>query len=134
MAIMNVKTVLVFGVFDLLHPGHVYFLNEAIKLGDELHINLASDNFIKNMKNKIPNFGYLEREGMLKKAFPEIIIHKGDDTMGDWSIFKKLNPDIIAIGHDQLDLKKALLNLDLDGVIVDIEPFKKEVYSTTLLA
>jgi FAD synthetase len=38
--------VLVFGVFDMLHPGHIYFLEQAQKLGDQLHICLASDEYV----------------------------------------------------------------------------------------
>lgn len=134
MTIMSVKTVLVFGAFDLLHPGHVYFLNESMKLGDELHVNLASDDFIKKVKNKTPNFSYLERAGMLKKAFPKAFVHKGDDHMGDWSVFKDFMPDIITVGYDQKDLVRALNGLDLMTNIVEIGPFKKDVYSTTLLS
>lgn len=134
MAIMSVKTVLVFGVFDLLHPGHVYFLNESIKLGDELHINLASDDFVKKVKNKTPNFSYTERAAMLKKIFPKVFIHKGDAHMGDWSIFKDFMPDVIAVGHDQKDLAVALNGLDLMTNIIEIGPFKKDIYSTTILS
>ena len=45
-------TVLVFGVFDILHPGHIYFLDQVIQLGGDLHICLASDEYVKNYKNR----------------------------------------------------------------------------------
>ncbi len=131
----SAKTVLVFGVFDMLHPGHVYFLMEALKLGEELHVCLATDEFVKEIKNKNPNFSYYDRQKGLKSAFPSIIIHKGDNVPGEWSIFKKLSPNIIALGHDQNELKNELQKLNLSNVeIVTVEPFKKNIYSTTLLS
>lgn len=44
------KIVLTNGCFDLLHAGHVYSLEEASKLGDELWVALNSDNSIRNLK------------------------------------------------------------------------------------
>jgi len=38
-----VVRVMATGVFDLLHPGHLYFLTEARKHGDELIVVVARD-------------------------------------------------------------------------------------------
>ena len=40
---MPTKKVLVGGCFNLIHPGHIYFLKEAKKLGGELIVVLAND-------------------------------------------------------------------------------------------
>ena len=40
---MESKKVLTFGSFDLIHPGHHYFLNKAKELGDELIVVLSRD-------------------------------------------------------------------------------------------
>lgn len=39
------KKVLTYGTFDLLHPGHIYLLKEAKKLGDELIVGVSTDEF-----------------------------------------------------------------------------------------
>lgn len=44
------KTVLTNGCFDLLHPGHLYFLQEAAKLGDALFVALNSDASVRALK------------------------------------------------------------------------------------
>jgi len=41
---------MVFGVFDGLHEGHLFFLDEAQKYGDNLIIVVASDINVKNIK------------------------------------------------------------------------------------
>ena len=40
------------GVFDILHPGHVMFLREAKKLGDELVVVVARDSTVMKFKHK----------------------------------------------------------------------------------
>ena len=39
------------GVFDLLHPGHIYFLTEARRLGDELVVVVARDSTARKFKH-----------------------------------------------------------------------------------
>lgn len=46
----GLKLTLTNGCFDLLHPGHVYFLQEAAKLGDALWIALNSSQSVKALK------------------------------------------------------------------------------------
>ncbi len=129
-------SVLIFGVFDMLHPGHVYFINEAKKQGNNLHICLATDEYVKEFKNKNPINNFEKRKETILKMFPDIFIHTGDKTNGDWSIFKNLKPKIIALGYDQVDLHNAILssNLDLkDTKIIFIEPYLSDIYNTTRL-
>ena len=37
------RRVVATGTFDLLHPGHVFYLEESARLGDELHVIVARD-------------------------------------------------------------------------------------------
>jgi D-glycero-beta-D-manno-heptose 1-phosphate adenylyltransferase len=46
----NQKLVLTNGCFDLLHPGHLFFINEAAKLGDQLWIVLNNDTSVRILK------------------------------------------------------------------------------------
>lgn len=126
------RTVLAFGVFDMLHPGHEYFLTEAGKLGI-LHVCLASDAYVEHMKHKRPMHTYVQRREMLRLRFPEVVIHAGDETVGIWSIFKEIQPDAIAIGYDQHELCRALKNIGLNNFVF-IEPYKENQYKTSLLS
>ena len=44
------KVVATNGCFDILHAGHVQFLNEAKQLGDKLIVGLNSDKSVKKLK------------------------------------------------------------------------------------
>jgi len=59
------RTVVVFGVFDLLHPGHLYFLREARKHGDHLTVVVTRDTRVRAEKNHTPVFTERERLEMV---------------------------------------------------------------------
>ena len=44
------KLVFTNGCFDLLHPGHIHYLEEAAALGDKLIVGLNADNSVRNLK------------------------------------------------------------------------------------
>ena len=50
------KTVMVFGSFDLLHPGHLFFLKQAKKHGDKLVVVVALDRTIESVKQQTPKY------------------------------------------------------------------------------
>ena len=93
---MQMKKVLVGGCFNSIHPGHIYFLKEAKKLGDELVVVLAND---KNNKKPyaIPARKRKKKLADLKIADKIVVGDSRDQT----KIVKKIKPDIIALGYDQ---------------------------------
>lgn len=52
MWILMIK-VLATGTFDILHPGHIYFLKKSKSYGDELHVIISRDKNIKHKKKPI---------------------------------------------------------------------------------
>jgi FAD synthetase len=118
--------VLATGTFDLLHPGHVYFLTQARALGDELYVIVARDsNVTHKPKPIIPEEQRLEMVnalGMVDKAL------LGSET-DMFEPLKLIKPDIITLGYDQAFdvevLEKELANRGLPAKVVRI-PFSKE--------
>ncbi|MFA6463496.1 MAG: adenylyltransferase/cytidyltransferase family protein [Candidatus Paceibacterota bacterium] len=103
----NQKKVLVFGTFDIIHLGHIHFLNEAKKLG-ELVVSIASDESVTSRKINKPLNNTLTRvKNIVNIGIAEKVI-TGDKSLGNWSVIKKIDPDIIAIGYDQKELEIAL--------------------------
>jgi len=92
------------GTFDIIHPGHIRFLEEAKKLGDELIVIVARE---KNVKHKPkPIIPEEQRRRVVEALKPVDKAILGDEH----DIFKpimELKPDIIVLGYDQhFDEKK----------------------------
>ncbi|MFZ0699131.1 MAG: adenylyltransferase/cytidyltransferase family protein [Thermoplasmata archaeon] len=88
------------GVFDLLHPGHVYFLNEARKLGDELVVVVARDQTARRLKHE-PYVPEMIRREMVEALKPvdRAILGSATDI---YQTVVEVRPDLIALGHDQI--------------------------------
>ena len=101
------KIVLVGGCFDVLHPGHIVFLQKARQAGDKLIVLLESDEKIKKLKgSKRPVHTQKEREVILKALkMVDLVIplpYLKEDL--EYEVFiKKIKPDIIAATLGSLD-------------------------------
>ncbi|MGC8584650.1 MAG: adenylyltransferase/cytidyltransferase family protein [Thermoplasmata archaeon] len=87
------------GVFDILHLGHVYYLTEARKLGDELIVVVARDSTARKLKHQpIMNEDIRVRMVESLKPVDRAILGHEDDM---YKTVLEIKPDIIAIGYDQ---------------------------------
>jgi FAD synthetase len=90
--------VLATGTFDILHPGHLLYLERSKELGDKLVVIVARDvNVLHKPKPIVPEEQRLKMVQSLKVVDMAILGNKLD-------IFKpieQLKPDIITLGFDQ---------------------------------
>lgn len=128
---------MVFGVFDGLHKGHEYFLREAGKLGDRLVAVITTDENVEKLKGRPPEKPFRER---VEHVQGEDSVHEvipNDSVLDSWGVLKSHQPDIIALGYDQTDLKKALENyLEKTGQRIElkvIESFEPHRYKSSLM-
>lgn len=87
------------GVFDILHPGHLRYLQEAREQGDELVVVVATDATVRRRKHEpiTPERMRLELVSALK-----MVDHAYLGTDGDmFTVVEHIRPDIIALGYDQ---------------------------------
>lgn len=105
--------VLATGTFDLLHPGHILYLSEAKKMGDELYVIVARESMIKHKpKPIVPNEQRVEMVNSLEVVDKAIL---GSDS-DIFDPIKKINPDIIVLGYDQgFDIEKLQKQLHERG-------------------
>jgi len=91
--------VLIAGNFDVIHPGHIYFITEASKLG-KVTVVVARDETIKKFKGRAPIFDENERKLILEnlKMVEKVIL--GDQKDFFAPVINE-NPDIIFLGPDQ---------------------------------
>lgn len=94
------RKVVVFGVFDLLHPGHLYFLEQARRHGEHLMVVVTRDARVMHEKKHKPIFNERER---LKMILALKIVDRAvlGDKVGEWKILKKLKPHVVCVGYDQ---------------------------------
>lgn len=94
------KTVIAFGTFDILHPGHVKFLKAAQRLGGRLTVVVTRDERVRSEKGRAPVMNEQERLALVSSLKPVDRAVLGD-RVGEWRILNSLYPDIIAVGYDQ---------------------------------
>ena len=96
----NETVVMTNGCFDLLHKGHVTYLNEARKLGDRLIVALNSDASVKRLKGENrPIMDESSRATVLASlSAVDWVIMFDDDTPE--SVITELLPDILVKGSD----------------------------------
>ena len=95
-----VVRVMATGVFDLLHPGHLYFLTEAKKLGDELVVVVARDQTARRLKHEpyVPEHVRREMVEALKPVDRAIL----GSTTDIYETVVRERPQLIALGYDQV--------------------------------
>ena len=102
-----VVRVMATGVFDLLHPGHVYFLREARKLGDELVVVVARDTTARKFKHEpiTSEQSRLQMVDALKPVDRALLGHEGNI----YDILDEIRPDIIVLGFDQVHNEERII-------------------------
>jgi len=133
---MKNKTVLAFGTFDGVHPGHEHFLHEAKELGDRLVVVIALDETVIKVKGHAPKFSQNQRLAQVQAVADvdqAVLGYPGDK----YKIVEEVHPDLIALGYDQSafieGLKPALAERHVDAEIVRLNAFHPQKYKSSLL-
>lgn len=120
----KIKVIVCGGVFDILHPGHGFFLEKAKEYGDFLVVIVARDSTVKK-KKRIPIIPEEQRVEMLKYLKPVDIAILG--TEGHFlDIIEKILPDVIVLGPDQnFDEKELEKELEKRGLKIEIKRIRE---------
>jgi len=104
------KKVFVSGCFDMLHSGHVRFLEEAAGYGD-VYVALGSDQTVRDLKGRAPVNTQSERKYMLEalKHVKACLINSGSGLMDFLAELKRVAPDIFLVNEDGNTPAKAEL-------------------------
>lgn len=88
------------GCFDLLHPGHITYLQDAKALGDILIIGLNDDASIRRLKGNTRPINPLKDRAIMLMALKSIdeVVPFSDDT--PFNLISALSPDILVKGGD----------------------------------
>ena len=131
------KKILVGGCFDFIHYGHIVFLREAKKLGDQLIVLLESDENVRKTKGESrPIHSQQQRKEMLESVtlVNEVIalppMHSDQEY---FNLVLKLKPQIIAVTEGDPILEKKRDQANRVGAKLIIIP-KIHTPSTSQLA
>ncbi len=130
--------IMVFGVFDGLHPGHINFFKQAKELSKNSFViaSIARDKNIIKIKGKKSTFSEKERFNLVKQnKFINKVVLGGKIKYLPHILKEK--PDIIALGYDQKtyvsELKRDLKNKGILVKIIRLKPYKEKIYKNHLL-
>lgn len=99
--------VIAFGTFDIIHPGHIFFLQKAKALGNHLTVIVARDETVSALKGWRPRHNEQTRLRNLRrlKIADKARLGNLDDKL---RVLREEKPDIIALGYDQKFFVKLL--------------------------
>ena len=128
------KKVLVFGTFDLLHPGHISFLEQAKMHGDELYVVIARDKTVEKIKGITPEQDENKRKNNIEQL-PFVTKAVFGNTDNYYVIIEEIKPDIICLGYDQneMELKEELKKRNLHPQMYRLNPYRPEQYKSSIM-
>jgi len=105
------KIVLASGTFDLLHLGHVKYLEEAKKAGGpnaKLVVIVARDRTVEKRRGRKPVMPEDHRRALVEslKVVDEAVL--GYEDLDIDKVVEEIKPDVIALGYDREDLEKKV--------------------------
>ena len=134
---MPKKKVFVTGCFDMLHSGHIRFLEEAAGFG-EVHVGIGSDRTVKELKGRYPVTTQQERKYLLEalRHVKACHINSGSGVMDFLKELRRVSPAVFVVNEDGDTPAKAQLCgcLGIEYVVLRRNPREHlPVRSTTSL-
>ena len=118
---MGGKKVFVSGCFDMLHAGHVEFLNSAANYGD-LYVGIGSDDNIRLLKNVVPTYNADERLFILNnlKSVKMAFVCSVKGMLDFLEDLKQVNLDFFVVNEDGHSKEKEELcrSLNIEYIIL----------------
>jgi FAD synthetase len=133
------KVVLASGAFDLLHLGHVKYLEEAKKAGgkgSKLIVIVATDSTVEKSKGRKPVMPEEQRRALVEslKVVDKAIL--GHEVFDMSKVIDEIKPDVIALGYDQDNIeakvRKTVADKDWGIKVVRIRKFGKTDLNSSL--
>lgn len=121
------KIVFTNGCFDILHAGHIKYLNKAKKLGDILIVGLNSDDSVKRLKGKTRPINPQNSRALLLSAleFVDFVVIFDEDT--PLNLIEKIRPAVLVKGADYAGKEVVGSSIAKEVVLVEFE----DGFSTT---
>ncbi len=101
------------GVFDIVHPGHINYFEQAGKLGDVVYVTVIADRFVKKGPDhpRFPERTRLEWVAALE-CVDYVVLNEEE---GPWTIMRLVKPNFYTKGESErskLENPESGLNVD----------------------
>ena len=100
--------VMAVGVFDLLHAGHLHYLEQAKALGDHLTVVIAHDETVRMRKHEPVTSQDLRCRMVAGLKAVDHAMVGNPPSVPMYDILPLVQPDIIALGYDQEHAETAI--------------------------
>lgn len=124
------KKVMVFGTFDVLHPGHLNLFKQAKRYGGKLIVVVSRDQVAHKVKGHSPTNKEKDRLALvtaLRVVDQTVLGHLFDRLHR----IKQIKPDVVCLGYDQIafvsEMKKAFPKLK----VVRLKSYKPRIYKSS---
>lgn len=130
--------VLVFGTFDLLHPGHLSFLRQAQRRGDELIVTIARDHTVRWVKDRDPIHDEKTRVANVRRlGLADRVMLARHNPARRFDYIRRMKPNVICLGYDQEVFTRHLrLELKRRGIrcrVVRLRAYRPDQFKSSLL-
>ncbi|UII22789.1 D-glycero-beta-D-manno-heptose 1-phosphate adenylyltransferase [Fulvivirga ligni] len=129
----NEKLVFTNGCFDILHLGHVDYLEKAAELGDRMVVAINTDASVKKLKGEERplNNEYSRARLLAALSFVDAVIYFSEET--PYELISAIKPDVLVKGSDYLaeDIVGSDIVINNGGEVKTIDLVSG--YSTTNL-
>lgn len=97
---MNMRRVMTFGTFDVLHVGHVSILERARALGDRLIVGVSSDALNRSKKGRNPVYPEADRLKLIGalRCVDEVFVEESLELKGEY--LRRHRADVLVMGDD----------------------------------
>ena len=132
MAVRKKRLVMGFGTFDTVHPGHLFYLNELKRLGDELIVVIARDSNVDKIKGRHPHLNEeARRKAVLATGIPDQAV-LGDER-DFYKVVRDFSPSVLGFGYDQEADIEGLKKLFPKIKMVRLEAHHPHKYKSSLI-
>lgn len=133
----NGRVVAISGCFDILHIGHIRFIEAASQKGDALVVLLESDDFIEKYKMRKPFHNQAERAELLshiKEVDVVVVLPFMTKELMYSDMWKTVSPAIIALTEGDTYLKEKIAQAaEVGAEVVEVVPLIKGKSTTVAL-
>ena len=127
---------MVFGTFDLWHPGHADFFKQAKRFGDKLTAVVARDETVLKLRNRpAHNNENIRAKNVRQSGLADQVLL--GNKRNKYAVIKKIKPDVICLGYDQeyfvTELSTKIKEFDLKIKVTRLKAFMPDKYKSSIL-